>query len=95
MKPARGRTVYCLYCFEINKEIVGYSGKDSFIVEDFSDNRLFDSLEYFYDDYGKQWFTSLTKAKAQLRKDYREINPGKPVPRIVTLCEDATWGFED
>lgn len=90
MKPSLGKTVYCIYCGEINKETVGYIGKDSFIVEEFSDNRMFDSLEYYYGDYNENWFTSLAKAKAKLLQDYDD---GQKL-KIVTLNENTTWGVE-
>ena len=75
MKPKIGRKVYCIYYGftegAISIEKVGFLGKDSFIVEDFSDYREFDSLEWFFNDYGKTWFTSLAKAK----KTIFEQNP--------------------
>lgn len=69
MKPKLGRIVYILYDLSIIKTRVGYIGKDSFIIEDFSEDVLFDSLEWWYEDYGKTWFTSLTDAKQQLIKE--------------------------
>lgn len=73
MKPSIGRTVYCLYESDIYKEEVGYLGRDSFIVDDFSDLRRFDSLEWFYEEYQRTWFTSLARAKKfALAKAHRE-----------------------
>ena len=68
MKPSIGRKVYCIYKNEIFEEEVGYLGRDSFIVDDFSELRLFDSLEYFYDEYQLTWFTSKARAKKKLKE---------------------------
>lgn len=81
MKPKIGRTVYCIYYGfsdgAISIEKVGFLGEDSFIVEDFSDYREFDSLEWFYKDYQTTWFTSLSKAKKALFEQNPDIDKTK------------------
>ena len=67
MKPELGTTVYCIYDRRmILVEKVGYIGNYSFIIEDFDEGNQFDSLEWFYHEYNKTWFTDLEKAKAKL-----------------------------
>lgn len=84
MKPRLGKTVYCICENCISKEKVGFAGKDSFIVEDFNDCRLFESLEYFYEDYDKTWCTSLQKAKKILLQSIKKDNPD-PKVKVVQL----------
>lgn len=66
MTPKIGDTVYCIYRDCILKHEVGYVGKCSFIVDDFTDDVFFDSLEWFYEDYGKHWFTNFNDAADKL-----------------------------
>lgn len=67
MKPELGTKVYCIYDDQmILVEKVGYLGKDSFIIADFSDCTEIDSLKWDYDCYNEMWFTDLEKAKAKL-----------------------------
>lgn len=70
MKPRVGRTVYCIYGNSILVEKVGYVGADSFIIENHWDCLETDSVEWFYKDYGIEWFTSLAKAKKALTIRY-------------------------
>ena len=73
MTPKLGQKVYCIYnddCILVEK--VGFIGKDSFIIEDFTDAVNFDSLEWFYEDYNDLWFTDLSKAKKRLKEIYYE-----------------------
>ena len=66
-KPRIGTKVYCIYDDDcILVEEVGYIGIKSFIIANFADIYNFDSFEWYYDDYGKTWFTSLTMAKRKL-----------------------------
>ena len=67
LKPTLGRKVYCVYggnCILV--ETVGYIGKESFIIEAFSEDYCFDSFEWFYNEYNETWFTNLAKAKKKL-----------------------------
>lgn len=66
MKPKIGRKVYCIYGECILVETVGFVGKDSFIIENFNVSVCDNSLEWFYEDYNNEWFTSLTRAKKAL-----------------------------
>ena len=44
-----------------------------------------DSLEWDYDDYNIQWFTSLSKAKKALLEKYNRV--AKPKPKIVKVSD--------
>lgn len=72
MKPKLGRKVYCIYDDGIFVDAVGYIGKNSFIVESVLDCTSEDSWEWFYDQYEKDWFTSLSKAKKELLSRFAE-----------------------
>jgi hypothetical protein len=72
MKPRIGRKVYCVYHDGIFVDAVGYVGKDSFIVESVLSGTNEDSWEWFYEQYGKDWFTSLAKAKKELLSRFEE-----------------------
>ena len=89
MKPSIGRKVYCVYQDDLNEEEVGYLGKDSFIVDDFSELRRFDSLEYFYDDYQVMWFTSFARAKKTLLSRLNAAHPGLNFT-LTKVC-DGYW----
>lgn len=93
MKPALGRTVYCIYEESILVERVGYIGNDSFIIEDFSDNVRFDSLEWFYEDYQNAWFTSLARAKNKLLQIAHRKYPNKKFN--VKKITDTYYEFEE
>ena len=67
MKPKIGEVVYTLYFDQIYKELVGYLGADSFICEGYVDS--YDSV-FYYEDYNKDWFRDLEKAKKALIKKY-------------------------
>lgn len=82
MKPKINRVVYTIYEDAISKDIVGFLGKDSFIVKDFVCERDFYSLEYFYEDYNETWFISLTQAKLYLLQKGKEENPNNKVKII-------------
>ena len=67
LKPTLGRKVYCVYDgIYILVKTVGYIGKESFIIEAFSEDYCFDSFEWYYNGYNETWFTDLTKAKKKL-----------------------------
>lgn len=70
MKPKIGQKVYCIMDDDILADKVGYIGKESFIIDDFSEFNRFDSFEWFYEDYGFKWFTKLKDAKESILKDY-------------------------
>lgn len=70
MKPKIGQKVYCIMDDDILADKVGYIGKESFIIDDFSEFNAFDSFEWFYEDYGFKWFTKLKDAKESILKDY-------------------------
>ena len=78
MKPKIGRTVYCIYYGNYAEAIlvkkVGWLGKESFIIEDFSDYENFDSFEWFFKDYGITWFISLSKAKKAIFEQNPDID---------------------
>lgn len=68
MKPKLGKKIYYIFGDGIFVDKVGYLGKESFILDSFNNCMIFETLEWNYDDYNIKWFTSLTKAKEQLRK---------------------------
>lgn len=70
MKPNIGKKVYVIYEDSISLEYVGYIGKESFIIDEFSD-KFEDAIEYFYEDYGRTWFTSFAAAKKQILEDFK------------------------
>lgn len=74
MRPTLNRKVYTIspYSFEIYEHKVGYIGKESFIIEDYDS---FDSnYEFSFNEYEETWFTSFAKAKAYLKKQFKELN---------------------
>lgn len=93
MKPSLGKTVYVVYGDELYKEQVGYVGPKSFIVEEFDDGRMFDSLEWFYDDYNKRWFTNLAKAKKALLDEGKAIY-GDAAIKVCVINENGVWGLD-
>lgn len=90
MKPAIGKKVYIIYEDTIGLESVGYVGKESFIIEEWSD-KLEDAIEYNFEDYGTTWFTNLAKAKKKLLEDYKEID----VPLKVVQVKDDYWVLQE
>ena len=77
-----GTKVYCLYKGSIIVNHVGYIGEGGFIIEEYSDDLMPDSVRWFWEDYEETWFTSLTKAKKQLVKDMKQ--PGQ----VVQIADD-------
>jgi len=82
MKPSLGKVVYCVYRDSIIVEKVYAIGKDSFFISSVGDeSTMSDSWEYWYEEYNKTWFTSLTKAKNQLVENglemYKEVGKVK------------------
>lgn len=67
-----GKKVYVIYDDSITLEYIGYMGEESFIIKEFSD-KFEDAIEYFYEDYGRTWFTNFADAKKQVIKDYEDI----------------------
>lgn len=63
-----GRKVYVIYDGNIFLDSAAYIGKHSFIVGGY-EWRVDDAREWYYEDYGKTWFTSLEKAKKFLLQD--------------------------
>ena len=80
MKPRIGRTIYTVYIDQISEEVVKFLGENSFIVANYENYDA--NYEFNYDDYNKDWFTSLSKAKAEMRK----IFPNKKIKFIE--CRD-------
>lgn len=84
-KPPVGKLVYIVYRDSILVERVGYAGKDSFIIDSFSDLLNFDSLEWYYEDYGKTWFTDLQGAKDKIIHVFEEQDRFKRKYRVVKI----------
>lgn len=62
-KPKIGKKVYCIVDEWIVKYVVGYLGKDSFIIEDYWNV----SIDNFgYEDFGETWFYTIKDAKEKM-----------------------------
>ena len=72
MKPKISTKVYCIYGDGILVDEVAFIGKDSFIIESIHRATYDDSWEWFYEDYGRLWFTDIDKAKQKLLAWYKE-----------------------
>lgn len=92
MKPKIGRKVYCIYGTGILVETVGFLGKDSFIVDRFGTATEPDSLEWDYDMYDKEWFTSLSKAKKKIIENNK---CGYNEKLKVVKMSDTWYTFEE
>lgn len=66
MKPEIGTRVYCIYGDGILVDEVAFIGKDSFIIDSFGSATYEDSWEWYYENYNKNWFTDIEKAKEEL-----------------------------
>lgn len=83
-----GRKVYVIYDDTISLKSAAYIGQDSFIVEGYA-WLMEDAREWFFEDYGTTWFTSLDAAKKFLIQDnFAKGHKGK----IVQLADDY-WEF--
>lgn len=51
-------------------DTIGYLGIESFI-SNFGDSTEKDSWEWYYDKYGQDWFTNISKAKDKLFELYK------------------------
>lgn len=92
MKPEIGTRVYCVYDECILVEKVEFIGSESFIISSFSSATYESSWEWYYEDYDREWFTDLEKAKEELLSRFVEDYDGNLV--IVKynnyyLLEDA------
>ena len=85
-----GRKVYVIYDGNIFLESAAYIGKHSFIVGGY-EWRVDDAREWYYEDYGTTWFTSLAAAKKfSLQDNLAQGRTGK----IIQLATDC-WEFKD
>ena len=84
LKPL-GTKLYCLYNGSIIVNHVGYIGEDGFIIEEYSDDLMPDSVRWFWEDYEETWFTSLTKAKKRLLK---EMTKDGEKGQVVQISDD-------
>lgn len=84
MKPKLGKKIYYIFGDGIFVDKVGYLGKESFIIDSFNNCVIFETLEWDYDEYNIKWFTSLAKAKEQLRKLFGD-------QKIKIKKMDASW----
>lgn len=87
MKPKLSSTVYVIYQDTIAEYKVGYLGKNSFIIDEFSDWMIFDVLEWKYDDYGKTWFKSINLAKSKLLDDAKKTYLNAKIKKV----DDGYW----
>ena len=77
-KPKIGKKIYYYFAGEVFEARVGYLGEDSFIIEDYD---IYETFEWYYEDYNETWFTSLAKCKKACKNRY-----GEPVD--VFLLDD-------
>lgn len=76
--PKIGDKVYILSRLDvgcISKEVVGFVGAESFVLDGFQDY-IMDEVEHFYTDYKVTWFTNLAEAKKAALKETRETYNG-------------------
>lgn len=66
--------VYLIHYNSITVETVFAIGKDSFIRSGFDDSTVL-SVEWYFDDYEKKWFTDLEKAKKYLLNIFNHDAP--------------------
>ena len=85
-KPKIGKKVYVLYNQGITVEEIGYLGTESFLVQ-YPMMKYEDSVEWFYEDYNKTWFTHLTRAKNALLKWAKERWPALEF-KVVAVDKD-------
>ena len=72
INPKIGTRVYCIYGDGIFVDEVAFIGKNSFIIESFGSSTYEDSWEWYYEDYNKNWFTDLEKAKEELLSRFKD-----------------------
>ena len=85
-----GHKVYVIYDNTISLKSAAYIGEYSFIVNNYewlSD----DAREWYYEDYGTTWFTSLAAAKKFLLQD--NLTHGR-TGKIIQLATDY-WEFKE
>lgn len=86
MKLEIGTRVYCVYDDCILVEKVEFIGSESFIISSFGSATYEDSWEWYYEDYDREWFTDLEKAKEELLSRFVEDYDGNLV--IVQKYDD-------
>lgn len=57
-------------------------GKDSFVI-DTTDAYIEESREWFYEDYGITWFTTLASAKKYLRDYWKKKEPNNHAWKFI------------
>lgn len=85
-----GRKVYVIYDCNIFLESAAYIGKHSFIVGGY-EWRVDDAREWYYEDYGTTWFTSLAAAKKFLLQDNLTHSRTGKIIQFATGC----WEFKE
>lgn len=84
-----GHKVYVIYEDTISLKSAAYIGEYSFIVSKY-EWLTDDAREWYYEDYGKTWFTSFAKAKRFLLQD--NLAHGR-TGKITQLATDY-WEFK-
>ena len=72
-KPKIGKKVYIIHTGDVYEERVGWIGKDSFIIENYS-MYTDDFMEFFYEDHNEWWFSTLAAAKKKCKHIYDKID---------------------
>ena len=70
-KPHIGAHFYFIdSSYDIIRDIVGYLGEQSFVVQDYDSKNV---TEFFYDEYNHNWFTSIAQAKIRVKELKEEL----------------------
>lgn len=85
-----GHKVYVIYDNTISLKSAAYIGEYSFIVNNY-EWLADDAREWYYEDYGTTWFTSLAAAKKFLLQD--TLAQGR-TGKIIQLAVDY-WEFKE
>ncbi len=88
MKPRLGRTIWCKYEWGLEAQKVYALGEQSFITDNYCKATVKGSQEYDYCCYNITWFTSLSKAKKQIMKDFRRMYPEDKNAKLIQYGDD-------
>lgn len=91
MKPKIGKIVYIVdkYWYSITRDIVGYLGKDSFIVEGYRFRD--DNAEQYYESFDEKWFYSFEKAKKCLKDKFEKTGWDRETKFSFKKYGDNYW----
>lgn len=87
-KPRLEQTVYTILntdrelATEISIDQALWLGKESFVIC-VSDAYIEEAREWFYEDYGTKWFTTLASAKSYLREYWKKKEPNNHAWKFI------------